>query len=183
MHMGPGKPWYGVPRDVVVAFENAARVHRNGGETISIGKLRIVQLPKVQAADEKYMKLKSVPYLSNRTTEVEKQALSDDVKMSDVDSASAEAVPKEKTEAMETPFRKGITITSKEIEVLTELLMKELLKLDGIEAEGEAKAQRRTEEAEVEESKKVAGMKVEVTMSQIEAVGASQEKALKQSEA
>ncbi|GJU15641.1 BAG family molecular chaperone regulator 4-like protein [Tanacetum coccineum] len=53
--------------------------------------------------------------------------------------------------AMETSFRNGIKITFKEIEVLTELLMKELLKLDGIEAEGEAKAQRRTEVRRVQD--------------------------------
>lgn len=46
---------------------------------------------------------------------------------------------------METSAKNGIKIVKKEIEILTELLMKELLKLDGIEAEGEAKAQRRIE--------------------------------------
>ncbi|GKE04457.1 BAG family molecular chaperone regulator 4-like protein, partial [Tanacetum coccineum] len=56
-----------------------------------------------------------------------------------------------KVAAMETSFRNGIKITFKEIEVLTELLMKELLKLDGIEAEGEAKAQRRTEVRRVQD--------------------------------
>nr|GEX92200.1 BAG family molecular chaperone regulator 4 [Tanacetum cinerariifolium] len=39
----------------------------------------------------------------------------------------------------------GIKIPFKEIEVLTELLMKELLTLYGVEAEGEAKIQRRIE--------------------------------------
>lgn len=46
---------------------------------------------------------------------------------------------------METSAKNGIKIVKKEVEVLTELLMKELLKLDGIEAEGEAKTQRRIE--------------------------------------
>ena len=46
---------------------------------------------------------------------------------------------------METSSKNGIKITVKEIDILTELLMKELLKLDGIEAEGEAKTQRRIE--------------------------------------
>ncbi|XP_071737946.1 BAG family molecular chaperone regulator 4 [Rutidosis leptorrhynchoides] len=50
-----------------------------------------------------------------------------------------------KVVAMETSFKKGVKNLEKEVEVLTELLMKELLKLDGIEAEGEAKAQRRVE--------------------------------------
>ncbi|PWA66424.1 BCL-2-associated athanogene 4 [Artemisia annua] len=50
-----------------------------------------------------------------------------------------------KVASIETSFRNGIKIAVKEIEVLTELLMKELLKLDGIEAEGEAKTQRRIE--------------------------------------
>ncbi|KVH94101.1 BAG domain-containing protein [Cynara cardunculus var. scolymus] len=45
----------------------------------------------------------------------------------------------------ETSAKNGIKIVDKDVEVLTELLMKELLKLDGIEAEGEAKAQRRIE--------------------------------------
>lgn len=46
---------------------------------------------------------------------------------------------------METSAKNGIKIVKKEVDVLTELLMKELLKLDGIEAEGEAKTQRRIE--------------------------------------
>lgn len=46
---------------------------------------------------------------------------------------------------LETCAKSGMKIVEKEVEVLTELLMKELLKLDGIEAEGEAKAQRRLE--------------------------------------
>ncbi|KAI3760390.1 hypothetical protein L1987_50785 [Smallanthus sonchifolius] len=50
-----------------------------------------------------------------------------------------------KVAAMETSAKIGIKIVEKEVEVLTELLMKELLKLDGIEAEGEAKTQRRIE--------------------------------------
>lgn len=50
-----------------------------------------------------------------------------------------------KVAAMETSTKNGIKIVEKEVEVLTELLMKELLKLDGIEAEGEAKTQRRIE--------------------------------------
>lgn len=50
-----------------------------------------------------------------------------------------------KVVALETTAKYGIKIVGKEVEVLTELLMKELLKLDGIEAEGEAKAQRRIE--------------------------------------
>ncbi|KAK9065948.1 hypothetical protein SSX86_015350 [Deinandra increscens subsp. villosa] len=50
-----------------------------------------------------------------------------------------------KVAAMEASAKTGIKITEKEVEALTELLMKELLKLDGIEAEGEAKTQRRIE--------------------------------------
>lgn len=46
---------------------------------------------------------------------------------------------------METSTKIGMKIVEKEVEVLTELLMKELLKLDGIEAEGEARTQRRIE--------------------------------------
>jgi len=46
---------------------------------------------------------------------------------------------------METSAKIGMKIVEKEVEVLTELLMKELLKLDGIEAEGEARTQRRIE--------------------------------------
>nr|XP_043637041.1 BAG family molecular chaperone regulator 4-like [Erigeron canadensis] len=50
-----------------------------------------------------------------------------------------------KVAAMETCAKNENKIVVKEVEVLTELLMKELLKLDGIEAEGEAKTQRRIE--------------------------------------
>ncbi|CAI9301023.1 unnamed protein product [Lactuca saligna] len=51
----------------------------------------------------------------------------------------------DKVAGLETSAKNGIKIVEKEVEVLTELLMKELLKLDGIEAEGEAKTQRRIE--------------------------------------
>ncbi|KAK1412747.1 hypothetical protein QVD17_34238 [Tagetes erecta] len=51
----------------------------------------------------------------------------------------------QKVAAMETSAKIGMKIVEKEVEVLTELLMKELLKLDGIEAEGEARTQRRIE--------------------------------------
>ena len=46
---------------------------------------------------------------------------------------------------METTLCNGTKIADKEIVVLTELLMVELLKLDSIEADGEAKVQRRVE--------------------------------------
>lgn len=39
----------------------------------------------------------------------------------------------------------GVKVADKEFLTLTELLMVQLLKLDGIEAEGEAKVQRRSE--------------------------------------
>ena len=39
----------------------------------------------------------------------------------------------------------GTKVEEKEFDVLTELLMRQLLKLDGIEAEGEAKMQRKAE--------------------------------------
>jgi hypothetical protein len=39
----------------------------------------------------------------------------------------------------------GTKVVDKEFVVLTELLMVQLLKLDGIEAEGEARAQRKAE--------------------------------------
>lgn len=51
----------------------------------------------------------------------------------------------QKVAVMERSAKNGIKIVEKEVVVLTELLMKELLKLDGIEAEGEAKTQRRIE--------------------------------------
>ena len=46
---------------------------------------------------------------------------------------------------METTFCSGTTVADKEFVVLTELLMTQLLKLDSIEADGEAKVQRRIE--------------------------------------
>lgn len=46
---------------------------------------------------------------------------------------------------METTLCIGTKVADKEIVVLTELLMAELLKLDSIEADGEAKVQRRVE--------------------------------------
>ncbi|KAF9596526.1 hypothetical protein IFM89_012257 [Coptis chinensis] len=46
---------------------------------------------------------------------------------------------------LESAVRNGTKVDEKEFVVLTELLMVQLLKLDGIEAEGEARAQRRTE--------------------------------------
>ena len=47
--------------------------------------------------------------------------------------------------ALEATVNGGTTVENKEFVVLTELLMRQLLKLDGIEAEGEAKVQRRAE--------------------------------------
>ena len=46
---------------------------------------------------------------------------------------------------MEVAINGGNKASEKEFLVLTELLMKQLLKLDGIEAEGEAKLQRKAE--------------------------------------
>ena len=46
---------------------------------------------------------------------------------------------------METSLLSGIKVSDREIVVLTELLMVELLKLDSIVADGEAKVQRRVE--------------------------------------
>ncbi|KAH8498729.1 hypothetical protein POPTR_009G074300v4 [Populus trichocarpa] len=51
----------------------------------------------------------------------------------------------EKVVALETTFCSGTAIADKEFVVLTELLMIQLLKLDSIEANGEAKVQRRIE--------------------------------------
>nr|XP_023891543.1 BAG family molecular chaperone regulator 4-like isoform X2 [Quercus suber] len=58
-----------------------------------------------------------------------------------------EAVAKVRAEviALEANVHGGIKVTNKEFVVLTELLMLQLLKLDSIEAEGEAKVQRRIE--------------------------------------
>lgn len=39
----------------------------------------------------------------------------------------------------------GTKVVDSQFSILSELLMRELLKLDGVEAEGEAKVQRRTE--------------------------------------
>lgn len=39
----------------------------------------------------------------------------------------------------------GRKVSDKEFEISTELLMRQLLKLDGIEAEGEARVQRKAE--------------------------------------
>lgn len=47
--------------------------------------------------------------------------------------------------ALEANVHGGIKVTNKEFVVLTELLMLQLLKLDSIEADGEAKVQRRIE--------------------------------------
>ena len=46
---------------------------------------------------------------------------------------------------MEATVRGGTKVTDKEFVFLTELLMMQLLKLDSIEADGEAKVQRRIE--------------------------------------
>ncbi|CAK9164178.1 unnamed protein product [Ilex paraguariensis] len=51
----------------------------------------------------------------------------------------------EKVVALETAVQNGIKVSEKELVVLTELLMVLLLELDGIEAEGEARVQRRLE--------------------------------------
>ncbi|KAK4582350.1 hypothetical protein RGQ29_025510 [Quercus rubra] len=52
----------------------------------------------------------------------------------------------ERVAALEGAVNGGTKVEEKEFVVLTELLMRQLLKLDGIEAEGEAKMQRKAEE-------------------------------------
>lgn len=51
----------------------------------------------------------------------------------------------EKVTTLESAVHGGIKVVEKEFLVLTELLMVQLLKLDGVEAEGEARVQRRLE--------------------------------------
>ncbi|KAH0462864.1 hypothetical protein IEQ34_010439 [Dendrobium chrysotoxum] len=51
----------------------------------------------------------------------------------------------EKVNALESSVRRGTKVADQEFVVLTELLMRQLLKLDSIEAEDEARVQRRTE--------------------------------------
>ncbi|XP_042515141.1 BAG family molecular chaperone regulator 4 isoform X1 [Macadamia integrifolia] len=78
----------------------------------------------------------------------------DEMKRNQEISKACEAVAKvraevnklsEKVAALEAAVRGGTKVADKEFFVLTELLMVQLLKLDSIEAEGEAKAQRRIE--------------------------------------
>lgn len=51
----------------------------------------------------------------------------------------------ERVAALEVAVNGGTKVSSEELDTSAELLMRELLKLDGIEAEGEAKVQRKTE--------------------------------------
>ncbi|KAH7514667.1 hypothetical protein FEM48_Zijuj11G0114100 [Ziziphus jujuba var. spinosa] len=51
----------------------------------------------------------------------------------------------EKVSALEVSVRGGTKVPEKEFDISTELLMRQLLKLDGVEAEGEAKLQRKAE--------------------------------------
>lgn len=51
----------------------------------------------------------------------------------------------ERVDALEVAVNGGTKVSSEELDASAELLMRELLKLDGIEAEGEAKVQRKTE--------------------------------------
>ncbi|KAH9673099.1 BAG family molecular chaperone regulator 4 [Citrus sinensis] len=51
----------------------------------------------------------------------------------------------ERVASLEVAVNGGTKVPSEELDTSAELLMKELLKLDGIEAEGEAKVQRKTE--------------------------------------
>ncbi|XP_010257095.1 PREDICTED: BAG family molecular chaperone regulator 4 isoform X2 [Nelumbo nucifera] len=55
----------------------------------------------------------------------------------------------EKVTALESSVHSGAKVADKEFVVLTELLIVQLLKLDSIEAEGEAKVQRRIENSQV----------------------------------
>ncbi|XP_061366425.1 BAG family molecular chaperone regulator 4-like [Gastrolobium bilobum] len=57
----------------------------------------------------------------------------------------------ERVSALEVAVDGGTRVSDKEFVVSTELLMRQLLKLDGIEAEGEAKLQRKTEVRRVQE--------------------------------
>ncbi|GJR84725.1 hypothetical protein Tco_0155510 [Tanacetum coccineum] len=61
MHMGPRKPWYGVPRDVVVAFEDAVRVYGNGGSGVD---------PEVEALKAEIKRLQKGEYTAEDDLEV-----------------------------------------------------------------------------------------------------------------
>ncbi|KAK6927116.1 BAG domain [Dillenia turbinata] len=57
----------------------------------------------------------------------------------------------EKVAALETAVQGDTKVEDKDLLVLTELLMAQLLKLDSVEAEGEAKVQRRSEVCRVQD--------------------------------
>ncbi|PNX62313.1 bag family molecular chaperone regulator 4-like protein, partial [Trifolium pratense] len=61
--------------------------------------------------------------------------------------------------ALEAAINAGNKTSEKEFLVLTELLMSQLLKLDGIEAEGEAKSQRKAESCPIAETNQVFAQK------------------------
>ena len=42
LHLGPGKTWYGVPRDAAFAFEEVVRVHGYGGEVNPVGEFSML---------------------------------------------------------------------------------------------------------------------------------------------
>ncbi|KAF9592053.1 hypothetical protein IFM89_011803 [Coptis chinensis] len=73
-----------------------------------------------------------------------------------------------KVSALESIMRNGTKIAEKEFNILTELFMMQLLKLDGIAAEGEAKDQRRIE-VRVVSNVGVWGMNLEISKGNVDA--------------
>ncbi|XP_015897619.3 BAG family molecular chaperone regulator 4 isoform X2 [Ziziphus jujuba] len=71
----------------------------------------------------------------------------EEVKKSNEISKASEAIAGIRSEvsALEVSVRGGTKVPEKEFDISTELLMRQLLKLDGVEAEGEAKLQRKAE--------------------------------------
>ncbi|KAK9291258.1 hypothetical protein L1049_009446 [Liquidambar formosana] len=107
--------------------------------------------------DDEYLHIAGVKNLSKvllLEDQASKERKLEEMKKSSEISRACEAVAQvrvevdklsEKVATLESAVHKGTKVEEKEFSVLTELFMRQLLKLDSIEAEGEAKVQRKME--------------------------------------
>ncbi|XP_022144063.1 BAG family molecular chaperone regulator 4 isoform X2 [Momordica charantia] len=112
----------------------------------------VKDMSKILLLENHTSKQRNVEDVQRKVEDLQRKV--DDVKMSGEVSKALEAIAEVRSEvdklsdrvaALEVAVNGGTTVVDKEFVVSTELLMRQLLKLDSIDAEGEAKLQRKAE--------------------------------------
>ncbi|KAK8503029.1 hypothetical protein V6N13_015175 [Hibiscus sabdariffa] len=128
-------------------------------DTVHLDSAGMKDKSKVLVLENPASKVKEVEGMTNNKEKVEEAMASKEKKIEEIKEteemskafAAVAGVRKEvdklseRVAALEVAVNGGTKVADEEFEVSAELLMRELLKLDGIEAEGEAKLQRKAE--------------------------------------